>query len=491
MHGKIVRYLNSNGRGVVINSSKMLFEFNKDAWHDKKIIPMVGMYVEFRANEAHQITDCKVSKFQEFGGKTLITESQFWHHDTDEELLTLQSNARDAIVQKIYKSTDYTKITNIQLDLSVMDSIKNYFHQEFLAISFLNDLPIAKNIELYDYNFLKRFSAKALDHLLYNDKTIAKDDFVEEISVLTRLESALSDFEKFNNLNIKHIFESAFLVHQCHYQALVAAIANANDSKALAQKRVNALKSDISLYERRIAANLDVSNNNAKLEKAKAEYKKMVEADKYYGQLFDYLDTLGKRFFDHYFKQFSDNFTKIHTRIKKKVKSGVDICMAILDDKIYHKAIKSMAFSKNFFKNPQNDRVPNIVYFMEQYLEHLNKEHLNEKDVLLYRYSIKLRKSLRKNYLIVSTDEKKATDIKLEILGENKFSVVKTAYKNTLYFSLVSEFVFDRIYIDPLHIWKTPAELIAEAKSLKVNADSAFTLLESTAAKENRFGFLE
>ena len=27
MHGKIVRYLNSNGRGVVINASKMLFDF--------------------------------------------------------------------------------------------------------------------------------------------------------------------------------------------------------------------------------------------------------------------------------------------------------------------------------------------------------------------------------------------------------------------------------------------------------------------------------
>ena len=107
MHGKIVRYLNSNGKGVVINASKMLFDFTKEAWHDKKVMPMVGMFVEFRCNDLHQITDCKVSRFQEFGGNTMLTEADFWHHDTDEELITLQSNARDAIVQKIYKSTDY------------------------------------------------------------------------------------------------------------------------------------------------------------------------------------------------------------------------------------------------------------------------------------------------------------------------------------------------------------------------------------------------
>ena len=133
MHGKIVRYLNSNGKGVVINASKMLFDFTKEAWHDKKVMPMVGMFVEFRCNDLHQITDCKVSRFQEFGGNTMLSEADFWHHDTDEELITLQSNARDAIVQKIYKSTDYMKLTNIPLDLKLVDTIKDYFHQEFLT----------------------------------------------------------------------------------------------------------------------------------------------------------------------------------------------------------------------------------------------------------------------------------------------------------------------------------------------------------------------
>ncbi|MDE5602934.1 MAG: hypothetical protein K2I71_03310, partial [Helicobacter sp.] len=118
MHGRIVRYLSSNGRGVVINASKMLFEFTKETWHDKKVIPMEGMFVEFRCNEINQITDCKVSKFQEFGGNTFISELDFWHNETDEQLETIQSNKRDLVIQKIYKITNYDKIKEIPLSVS-------------------------------------------------------------------------------------------------------------------------------------------------------------------------------------------------------------------------------------------------------------------------------------------------------------------------------------------------------------------------------------
>ena len=69
MHGKIVRYLSNNGKGVVINSSKMLFEFTKETWHDKKVIPMVGMYVEFRCDEYQKITSCKRGSMHNYAWK--------------------------------------------------------------------------------------------------------------------------------------------------------------------------------------------------------------------------------------------------------------------------------------------------------------------------------------------------------------------------------------------------------------------------------------
>lgn len=490
MHGKIVRYLNSNGKGVVINASKMLFDFTKEAWHDKKVMPMVGMFVEFRCNELHQITDCKVSRFQEFGGNTMLSEADFWRHDTDEELITLQSNARDAIVQKIYKSTDYMKLTNIPLDIKIIDAMKDYFHQEFLAIAFLNDLPFFDNGVSFDYTHLKRFSVKALDNLLFNDKTIAKDDFIEELGVITRLESSFQDFEKYTNVNLKQMFLDAFLKKQCHYQALVVAVNNAQDSKNLAEKRIHSLTSDIALFERRIGANLDVDKNTQKLERAQKELEQMQKENAYYSALFTSLSQIKTKFEVGYFKTFSEMYHKIYMRIYQKVKSGLDICMTILDNKIYQKSVQSVAFSKSFFKIPENDRVPNMLYFAERYLGHLNKERLNEKDALLYQYIKKISAEYRKNFLIISTNEKRATEFKIKILSQNKFNVVKTANKNTIYFALVNEMSFISIYIDADFVWKSPNELIRETKALKINANAKFAILPS-AVKENRFGFAE
>ena len=478
MHGKIVRYLNSNGRGVVINASKMLFDFTKEAWHDKKVMPMVGMFVEFRCNELHQITDCKVSRFQEFGGNTMLSEADFWYHDTDEELITLQSNARDAIVQ------------NIPLDIKLVDAMKDYFHQEFLAISFLNDLPFFDNGVSFDYTHLRRFSVKALDNLLFNDKTIAKDDFIEELGVITRLESSFQDFAKYINVNLKQMFLDAFLKKQCHYQALVVAVNNAQDSKNLAEKRIHSLTSDIALFERRIGANLDVDKNTQKLERAQKELEQMRKENAYYSALFTRLSQIKTKFEVGYFKTFSEMYHKIYMRIYKKVKSGLDICMTILDNKIYQRSVQSVAFSKNFFKIPENDRVPNMLYFAERYLGPLNKERLNEKDALLYHYIKKISTEYRKNFLIISTNEKRATEFKIKILSQNKFSVVKTANKNTIYFALVNEMSFISIYIDADFVWKSPNELIKETKALKINANAKFAILPS-AVKENRFGFAE
>ena len=149
-----------------------------------------------------------------------------------------------------------------------------------------------------------------------------------------------------------------------------------------------------------------------------------------------------------------------------------------------------MSLQKNFFKNAENDRVPTIFYFIEQYLEHLNKDRLNELDARLYHYINKIRKKYRKHFLIVTTDEQESTNLKLKILLENELYSVKTAYKRTLYFSLINEIAFEKIYIDSAHIWENPETLIQEAKAFKTNANTPFEILSKNVSG-NRFGFLE
>ncbi|TLD86300.1 hypothetical protein [Helicobacter sp. MIT 05-5294] len=490
MHGKIVRYLSSNGKGAVINLSRKLFEFTKETWHDKKVIPAVDMFVEFRCNEAGQVTDCKASRYQDFGNHSMISESEFWHHETDEQLDTLLSNKRDAIVQKIYKTTDYQKIREIAVDIKPMESLKKYFSQEFSAIAFLNDLHLPKDKFLYDYTHLKRFSAKTLDNLLYSDKTIPKDDFIEELGIMTRLESAFSGLTRYQKVNVENVFKEHFLAQQCHYQALIVAINNAKDTANLCQKRINALKSDILLLQRRIQSKVDLEKNSQKLEKVQLELKKMGESENFNSNLCKRLLHLKEQFEEHYLKIYTELYQKTHERIYKKIKSGLDICITILNDKIYHKILKSVSLQKNFFKNANNDRVPTMTYFIEQYLEHLNKDKLNELDTLLYHYINKIKKKQRKYFLIVTTDEQESTNLKLKILCQNELYSVKTAYKRTLYFSLINEITFEKIYIDSAHIWENPEGLIQEAKAFKANAQTSFEII-SKQVSGNRFGFLE
>lgn len=490
MHGKIVRYLSSNGKGVVINSSKMLFEFTKETWHDKKVIPMVGMYVEFRCDEYQKITSCKASKFQDFKKEYLVTEMDFWKNESDEKLEALQSNKRDYIVQNIYKTTQYDNLQNIPLTLEVVQIIERYFYQEILAITFLNNISLPKEPVLYDYVHFKRFGQKALDSLLYNDKTISKDEFIDELNVIARLESAYNDFEHYSHLNIKNIFEKHFLAQQCHFQALLIAIDKAKNSQNYYLRRIEFLRGQILLLDKRIQNKNEVEKSLAKKERFQEELKSLLQDSTKAATRYSKLEILRRDFEEKYYKIFEVLFWQFYQRIHKRVKEGLDVCITHLDDKIFLKSLHSLAYQKNYFKSLQNDRAPTILYYMEQYLEHLNKERLNEADSLLYCHVEKIKKEHCKYFLIVTSDEKEALWLKLKLLLQSKFYSVKVAYKQIVYFHLLREYQFEKIYIDGQNLWKDIKGIIEDVKSLKNNAKTPLVLI-SPKDKENRFGFFE
>lgn len=486
MHGRIVRYLSSNGKGAVINASKMLFDFTKETWHDTKVMPAVGLFVEFRAGEKGQISDCRVSKFQEFNEQTLVSERDFWRTDTDEQLATLQSDLRDKIIQDIYKNTDYTKIKTIPLTIKTIDSIKNYFHKEFLAVGFLNDMYLQRDKTLYDYGVVKRFLSKTLDNLLFQDKTIKRDDFVDELSVITRLEASYRDFERYKNINLQNIYDEYFLIPQCHFKALLIAIDACNEQLTYCKRKAASIRSEQSILERRLAAKTRVEETLARQEKLKEESAKLEKTEKYNKALSERLLKIKEQFEKHYFEAFIKTFASMKDRIYKKIKNGLDICITLLDDKIYERILSSVALKKGFFRHEENGQVPTCLCYIEQYLDRLNKDRLNEQDTIMYRYINKLLKKYRKNYMIISSNETMSADMKLQILGISKFHIVKIASKQTQFFSFVREIKFERIYIDRATSWKDPNELISEAKALKTNKDTEYTILESNPLLSSR-----
>lgn len=466
MHGRIVRYFSSNGKGVVINASKMLFEFTKEAWHDKKVIPMEGMFVEFRCDESNQIADCKASKFQEFGGSTFISESDFWRNQTDEQLEAIQSNKRDLAIAEIYKTTNYDAIKNIPLTLSIDSVIKRYFQQHFLAVSFLNDLYIVEQKVLLEFIYTKRFVFKALDNLLFNDKTLKKDDFIEELSVVVRLENFLSDFD--HKVNVENLFLEYFIKYQLHYQALNAALENAKDTLKIIQRRIQACNTELATIVRKLESLAKKPQEILqKQEKLEGELQRLAEENKIISQRISNLSVIKAAFYKGYHQGFQKSFQKVHKMLYKKIKNGLDICITILDNKIYQKSLQSKAMKNCYFKYPENQLAPVSISFMEQYLDRLNKERLSEGDKNIYLYYQKLKESAKKFFLILSTNEKDTIDMKMKILGEGKFHCVKIAYKQIMFSSMMRDFVFDTIYIDKKSLWTNLQELIAEIKSFK------------------------
>lgn len=490
MHGKIVRYISSNGKGVVITASKVLFEFTHLTWHDRKKLPMVGMFVEFRCDENNNITECKASKFQEFGGNVLVSEKNFWRSETDKQLEELQSTLRDEMIQKIYKSTDYTHIKAIPLTISVTDAIKDYFQDEFLAITFANDLHVSPEAMIYDFRVVERFISKALDSLLFNDKSVRKDDFMEEMNVMTRLKSAYAGFESCPSLNIERIFKQYFLMQQYHFQAFKVALENLQDKIRFCEKRTQSCKNELLIIERRIQNKIDYNQSLAKKERFENELKKLLKDSVEFNKQSCFLNDLKKQFEEYYFGNFRVYFDKIYQNVQKKIKSGLDLCVTILDDKIYQKITHSMAFEKSYFTHMENDKSPVLFCYVDQYLKHLNKERLNPNDSVLYAYFKKVKRKYCKYFLIVSSNKEESTRLKLEILAQNKFYSVKIADKQILYFSLIQEYKFETIYIDSNSVWKDAQELIAEGKALRTNRQSEYNVF-SLKNRANRFGFQE
>ena len=255
----------------------------------------------------------------------------------------MKSNKRDYNVQNIYKTTQYYNLQNIPLTLEVVQIIERYFYQEILAITFLNNISLPKEPVLYDYVHFKRFGQKALDSLLYNDKTISKDEFIDELNVIARLESAYNDFEHYSHLNIKNIFEKHFLAQQCHFQALLIAIDKAKNSQNYYLRRIEFLRGQILLLDKRIQNKNEVEKSLAKKERFQEELKSLLQDSTKAATRYSKLEILRRDFEGKYYKIFEVLFWQFYQRICKRVKEGLVVCITHLDDKIFLKSLHSLS----------------------------------------------------------------------------------------------------------------------------------------------------
>ncbi|RAX58371.1 hypothetical protein CCZ01_02845 [Helicobacter monodelphidis] len=468
MHGKIVSFQNATGRGVVTTVSKMLFEFNKETWHDKRVIPAIGMFVEFRGDNKY-ITDAHASKFQIFDENSLVSERDFWHTNSDEELETLEEKARFATVQNIFSSTNYETIREVPVTINVAEAAKNYFFSEATAVNAIDELNHDSNILLLDYNQLKRFIAKTLETLLFADKSITRDKFSEYLGILTRLENSYEGMLKYQHVNMENLFNDYFLKFQCHYQALCSAIEGRKEKITLFTRQEKGFSSEINMLLGRIETKRgDEAKNKEKLQKVQVALQSSIKEHERIKKSLEQLEKIKEDFYKQHFDAFSVVFQSTFNRFFKKIKDGLDICGTLLDEQIWKFSVNSVALKNYHFKNGAEENFC-AVNFALQYLSRLNKSLLHGADQDLYNYCHKLQKGVRKYFLIVSENIEMTKELKVMILAKEKYYVVKHAPKIINLQSLLRDFSFEQIYIDEKLEWGNKDTIKEEIKGFKNN----------------------
>ncbi len=479
MHGKIMVYVDATGRGTVINLAKTFFEFNKHAWHDKRSMPTVGMFVEFRSDGKH-ITDLRPSKFQEFGDSDFIKERDFWKTDSDDELEDLRLTRRDAYVQELYRETDYDNLDKIVLNLTIPQAIQRYFYNETLSINAVKDINTDEVPYIIDFFAMKRFLYKALDTLLFSDNTINQADFSAMKNIIVHLEMAYKDMkDKQKHINMERLYDEVFLSHQCHYQALLASIDNRKNRKLALDRQMSTLITDIKSKQARLE-----SENGKK----RQEFEELIQNKKqklieikneadYFTKSVEKLEAIKKSFYEKNFTIFSNSFNMAREKLFEKIKQGLNICATKLDIEIWKKSLKSTSIKNSYFKTASEISFCTLS-FAELYLNRLNKHALNPNDQLLFSYVKKVRKECEKNFLVVTSNPDLYINMKIQIFATNPYYVVKHAPKKVNYQGLMKNTEFDIVYVDEKTIWAPVADVILEGKYfLKKDSKTKFKIL--------------
>lgn len=491
MHGKILRYSNQTKNGVVVNASKKIFELRNTSWHDQKIMPSAGMLVEFRLDDSgYVITDCKASRYQSFPEGGLIREIDFWRTNTDEELRAKETDAKATIAKKIFAETNYLKLNSIQISTPIQETIKEYFKEEFNALTAFNGMdgldPEQEQAKI-NYIVLKPYLTKAIDYLVFNDRHITIDNFADDMQILKKLEYSYRHFQTNVNLTPDKIYQECFLDVQYHYKGVLRAIESFNEKKLSMQNKIRVGSMEL----RSIQSKIDGKKGDVKLlEEKKAKIRALIvksESDiKIISATADRLKGLADGFAKENLSKFETVFNKMYQILISKTKEALDICATHIDNKLWSIGMASLAIKNVFFKHNINSPFCAMT-FLGNHIKMLDKSKLRENEYAIYQYYNKYMSKHAKHFLIFSDNPSFGLELKIKIMAASKFHNVLIFHKEIEYFSAVNRQCFELIYVDSELKLNTPASIIKIGKESKRNKGTNFALLSLAQIKNFEF----
>lgn len=423
MRGKLTYYNDKTGIGAIVNLNKKTFEFRKGAWHDTKVNPERGMYVDFREDESGHIADCRESVFKELVQSHGIVEKDFWNSKDDEELKSVAEEKREALLNKHLDKLKHDQ--PIKPVKSIEECCEAFYGEPITAIyahqEFLNH-PDER--QMLDYFRLKRFLHKAKSHLLSTDSTISSKLFAQIEQDLMRLEYQFAFVKMRMKVDLEDAYVDIFLGVQTDYIRVTRRI-------KMEEERMFQLKAALKQHDMQITqwsrkaktsdeARIKVeklSNNkvalNEKLKKVFLEHKGFVERRKEFEQ--KYLHE-----FLHVYK-FEEQQQVVHDYLKQII----DHLGWQFDDILWKEAIHSNSIQMNFYKTGTIGAYCAMT-FLRAYLKPLNKKMLNKADEMLYKYLKKYEKHEAHHILVVSDSQDFSESVRIALLQSHKDILVHT-----------------------------------------------------------------
>lgn len=479
MHGKILRYSLATGIGVVTNQSKKIFELRKESWHDNRYLPTPGMLIEFRCNSSGYIMAAKASAYQAFPEDSYVKEIDFWKTETDEELLYKEQEIKALITQKIFKGTNFFTIKEIPLNVGVEKSIEKYFFQELNAINLMT--KEFQNVEepLLDYLQIKRFLNKAIDYLVFTDKNITMDIFLERLQSLNKLSYSYNHFMQNIHANPQKIFEEYFLENQLYYKATMQAVLGLEERILQLNTRIKNNVIEIKNLHGRLEAknSKDSKSLESKLKILKQNIAKADEEVKPLEECLKQLLAIVEKFKNKHSEHFEKAFKHFYLALIQKTIKMLNICATDLDNFVWKLSMQSTPIHNTFFKQNITGSYCTMT-FLWMYLQNLDKSKLNPTDKKAYESYLKYKKNYEKISLIYTNNVKLESFLKIKLMTESKFNAVIVAKTDADFFSHIHSTHFAYIYLDSSVL--TPIDtLTTEIKKSSKNSQTQILTIPS------------
>lgn len=476
MHARINRYSMATGSGVVTNYSKKIFELRKENWHDKKMLPSAGMYIECRVDDHGNILDAHSSAYQDFKEDSWVKEIDFWKTDTDEELRTLEQDRQNKSAEEIFNKTDYLTMTSIEVTTSTDECLNSYFHPEFLVLfNAQEDLEEIPPNKVLNYLIVRQFVTKAMDYLMFCDKNITQDVFANELQKLSMLEYCYKGLMTSTKLKPESIYDEVFLDKQLHYKGAIKAILGIKERIIQLKNKGKFCTSEI----RKLRMKIEVEKAKdptllPKLETQKQILAKSNEDIKVFSECQERLENLTKDYKKKHFDEFAKRLSEIHDELLDKTRAVLNLVCTDLDNKIWKIGMSSISVKNNFLKQVESPYCS--MTFFQQYLKRLDKNKLADSQKSGYNYFMRYKKENEKMFLICTTNEKLELTLKVQIMSKSKDYSVVVVRTDGEFISTIDRQAFELGYIDPF-VRGNPKQMIEDAKRSKLNKTTRFVII--------------